>query len=923
MAHHHLIGAVLVASWILNGAFAQVAPKAPSTTSSLPAQVAPIRTETSAWQLAWTDLEGDGKDEILVASYRGSLTCQNMASGQVNWSHDLEGLPFAIKTADLDGDGKREVIAAAASLSVFVFSAEGKLLWRHRGTAPLYAIAAGHLLDRKQMHVAVGGEDMTATVLDHDGKVVKQIPYSEPPDFRRRLHAMDAGDTDGDGLDELLLVNGYNIFSLYDPRSGKAIWTQRGNRPSWENLVAGHLLDLDGSGRCVAYVASRKIVFAVNGSGQMLWQTRLDTSAMGCEQIALAPVDLDGDGKLELAAQLGSRVFVLDRNGAIQFSGDASHFAFNGVSGAPNPASRRVMLASLTGADRNVYRVTFGAGSANGITAFMDPPGYRDELNTTLRTIRNQVLKLPTDRDTPKRNFNIAISGGTPNLSQIPRWAETQAKYRAAYPYDNLTYYAYLALQEEGFDTGQAQPHPVTDLMQFAEAAEASKCHHILIVAHGHHAGFSPATLDEWLKRTPTSCLGILFSELNVSVFHLPHFERNKPEFDRFIDGSFFPLIDVAVKHRKPTHLMMKQNWWAYTPAMNALGKRLLSPERQPWIIPSVEESAATTPEINLMAILGLWRSGLVPSWKANIIDDQMVVNAHLVEWNPCDAHHMLRHLVASAASGATHFKSEGHFPDRPDKYDLPDAPMNPTLFGVLTRDTFLHLLGKGIIDVPTPRTVTGISPVAFRFHEPSQVFLQCDNHSVSEPPSQIPEASANGLFTGNEWAFVQTRPHFAPRYLLEVDRHAHAFMPRNPYGIPTIVPAWFQLPSDGYAKQQIHTDGVELLIGDQRRSALEMQPSIAAAFAAAAQTLPVHATNCFWMGTQRADGTIRVTLVDSPYVDPIGVESELIASSSIRSLHDVISGQALPFNGTSAKIRIAAGAFRIVDVQIAASATR
>ncbi|MDZ4401882.1 hypothetical protein [Prosthecobacter sp.] len=883
------------------------------------AKVESIPTQTSAWQLAWADLERDGKDEIIYASYRGILTCQDLQSGRVKWSHDLEGLPFAIKTADLDGDGKLEVIAASASLSVFALTAEGGLLWRHRGTAPLYAIAAGHLLDRKAMHVAVGGEDMTATLLDSQGKVVKQIPYVEPPDFRRRLRVMDAGDTDGDGLDELLLVNGFDMFSLYDPRSGKAIWNLRGKDSGKGNLTSGMLIDLDGSGRCIAYVGSRKSVFAVDGKGTMLWEARLDKTAMGCEQIALAPVDLDGDGKLDLAAQLGSRVFGLDRSGAVRFTSDTSYFVFNGIAGAPGPASRQVMLASVTGADRNVHRVTFGAGSSNGITAFMDPPGYRDEINNTLRAIRDQVQNLPVDAQTAKRPYTVAISGGSPGLTQLPRWAETQAKCRAAYPYDNISYYAYLALQEEGFETTQAMTYPVSELLKFADAAESSKCLHVLIVGHGHHPAMAPGTVNEWLKRTPTSCLGILFSELNVSVFHLPRFERNKPEFDRFIDESFFPIIDVAVKHRKPTHLMMKQNWWAYTPAMQNLGQRLLSPERRAWIIPSVEESAATTPEINLMAMAGLWRSGLVKSWKANIIDDQLVVNAHLTEWKPSDAHHMLRHLVASAALGANCFKSEGFFPDRQNKYDFQDAPMNPTLFGVLSRDIFIHLLGKGLLDVPTPDTISGLSPVVFRFDEPSLDFLQCDNHAVSEPPPQIPEASARGLFTGNEWAFVQTRPHFAPRYLLGIDRHAHAFMPTNHHGLPTIVPSWFSLPAGGYGKQQFHTDGVDVMIEGARRSAAEMQPAIASAFAATAEQLPVRATHCFWMGTRRADGVIRLTLVDSPYVDPVGVEAELMAIGPIQSLRDVIANQPIPFTGTKAKLAIPAGAFRIVDVKLSA----
>ena len=95
------------------------------------------------------------------------------------------------------------------------------------------------------------------------------------------------------------------------------------------------------------------------------------------------------------------------------------------------------------------------------------------------------------------------------------------------------------------------------------------------------------------------------------------------------------------------------------------------------------------------------------------------------------------------------------------------------------------------------------------------------------------------------------------------------------------------------------------------------MRSAIAKSFAQGAALLPVRATNCYWMGTRRSDGTFRVTLVDSPYVDPVGAEADLITFSPIRSLRDVIADKPVPFTGRTAKLKILAGAFRIVDVKL------
>lgn len=878
-----------------------------------------IPTHASAWQLAWSDLERDGRDEVLYASYRGRLICQDVPSGRMKWSFELGGLPFAIRTRDIDGDGIQEVLASSSSLSVVALNASGKLLWRHTGTSPLYSVAAGRFLNPRQVLVAVGGEDLQVTLLDRNGRALKQMAYLDSDSYRSSIRSMDAGDADGDGRDELLVVNANNRFSLLDPRTGTFLWDQQGPNQSWANLFDGRLLDLDGSGRCNAYAANRKSVFAVDGGGQLLWEKRLAAGSMGCEQIALAPVDLDGDGKSELAAQLGSKLFVLDRNGEVRFSADASYFCFNGIAADAKPASRKVLLASVTGADRNVYRITFGASEKNELDAFAEPPGYRAEIAQNLTEIREQVKKLPVDSKTPRRAFTFSTSGGQPTLEQLRGEGKRGDRYKALYPNANIVYYSNFGLQETGYETTQAATYPAAELMKFAETAEESKAHHMLITGHGTDAAMSPATLDEWLKRTPTSCLGIVFSELNVAIYQLPEYARNKPKLDEFLERSFLPLIDTAARHGKHTYLMMKMNWWATVPAMGDLGRKLFAPERARWIVPSVEESAATTPEINLMGMVGLWRSGLVQSWEANIIDDQLVINSHLVEWKPSDPHHLLRHLVASASSGATHFKGllNDFTVDRARKYDLPDNPLRYTPFGQLSQDIFLSLLDKGILDVPASDTIVGPSPVAFRFDEPSMDFLRCEHASVSQIPAQIPDASANGLFSGSEWAFVPTRDTFVPRYLLGVDRYGHAFLPRNPYGLPTIVPAWFTSPGCKYIQREWYTDGIDVIVNGARRPAAEMRSAIAKSFAQGAALLPVRATNCYWMGTRRSDGTFRVTLVDSPYVDPVGAEADLITFSPIRSLRDVIADKPVPFTGRTAKLKILAGAFRIVDVKL------
>jgi len=878
------------------------------------ARLKAIGTSTSAWQVLWADLDGDRQSEIVYASYSGILTCQDLRSGRIKWTYDLQGLPYAIRSCDLDADKKQEVLVTSSSLQLHVLSADGKLRWNYDGQAPLYGLAAGRLLDQRQMLVAVGGEDVKITLLDARGRVVKRLDYIEPEGNRHRIRALDAGDTNADGLDELLVVNGYNRFTLVDPRSGKFLWDQADRRGRWRYLFDGKLLDLEGKGRATAFVGSQDTLLAVSADGTLLWQESVakDFDAVG--QVNIAPVDLDADGRPEIAAQLGPELAVFNRAGEVRYRGSAAYFCFNGLA-APSKPANQLLMASVTGADRNVYAITLSRGGDDGLDAFTGPPGHCAKIHRSLEEIRNQVLKRSADRLTPRRTYEVPVAGGSPTLDRVAA-ARQNATLHESYPYDNITFFTQLVYQEEGYGkTGQGAFKATQELLELAEAAERNGHYHGLAVAHGAFAGISPATVDQWLRRTPKTCLGILFSEMQVDFYHLPENAQLRATFDKFADEEMVPLIDIAVKHRKPVHLMMKQGYWVITPAMKSMYTRLFTPERRKWLIPSVEESAATAPELNLMGWMGLWRSGLVDRWASNIINDQMVLNGHYAEWMPCDAHHVLRHAVASAAAGATHYKFRlDGLRDRLGRFGASGpARRELTPVGRLSWDLFLHLLGKGLLDPPTPETICGLSPIAFRCEEPAVAFVAAGRASKSDPPPEILPESAGGLFSGTEWPFLKTRDSYAPRYLLDIQRYGHGFIPRTLFGLPTIVPSWHNASQCSFIEKGWTTDGVRV----EGRSAEAMGPAILTSFQKAAENFPVRATNCFWMGTRRKNGMIRVTMVDTPYVDPVGAEVDLITRAPIRALHDVIFDRPLDHADRSARLRIEPGTFRIVDVRL------
>ena len=77
------------------------------------------------------------------------------------WSYPTQEMVWAVATTDLDGDGRVEVIAASYDKHVYALGSDGRLLWRYRTGAPLHSLDAGDLDGDGRSEVAVSYTHLT------------------------------------------------------------------------------------------------------------------------------------------------------------------------------------------------------------------------------------------------------------------------------------------------------------------------------------------------------------------------------------------------------------------------------------------------------------------------------------------------------------------------------------------------------------------------------------------------------------------------------------------------------------------------------------------------------------------------------------------------------------------------------------------
>ena len=249
------------------------------------------------------DVDGDGLDEIAIG---GTALRLLGPDGSLRWQVEA---PQSNTPAigDVTGDASPEILVAAKTGGISAFSAKGKPLWRTETGEGLAIPALAHFEEGKTS-IIVGGKNFLLA-LNGDGTERWRVP--QVGDARL---APAVGDLNNDGHDEVV------SFSRSDTQGamtavdglGHVLWTAEVSRESdWSPVIA--LMDGPGKPRILAQMKDPKKIGIFDAQGQLV--RTLDTTGRLLQ--SPVPVDLDGDGRLDLltAHDLSYRLWAIGNDG--------------------------------------------------------------------------------------------------------------------------------------------------------------------------------------------------------------------------------------------------------------------------------------------------------------------------------------------------------------------------------------------------------------------------------------------------------------------------------------------------------------------------------------------------------------------------------------------------------------------------------
>ncbi len=888
----------------------------------------------SAWRLAVADLDGDGVKELIYGTYGGAVRCQSTASAELLWERDLGVFPFALAVADADGDGRPEVYAATADGALHAFNADGLKSWAFCSPLPLYDVAVARLRPGTERQIVCGGIDRKVCVLSARGEVIAEHEVDW------LVHRLAAGDLDGDGLDELFVVDGRHFAECLKLENGglRSLWRQDIRVPeemrNWENpgarffAFSAETADLDGDGRDEIVMGdtffNKQAVMALSGDGEVLWisepqgawRYRGETYSEFYSTAFVATADIlpHRPGR-EVVAVAGGLVRLFDNRGELIDEANA-RVGFTDVV----LDGTMVYLGSSPNGDDTVYRVDL-AGDWPEAVRSIRRQGRARAIGENLAELRRRVLTYGGAARRTGLTYRVRTLRIRPRKGAYQRYRKQLEWLRRRFPYDNLSYLAGMKviepqppLDENGEPWSMRRwrtdsingTMTVDEIVGAARWIEEHRVPTVFTIGHSCMPFITLETAQKMLRAAPDYLVGFLSAEDEQVQERLP----------RYLKHYFGPLADLCVEHGgKPCMTKNKNVWWMSAPAIGSCYEALFGGRRQEVLVPVVEDSNSRTPEINLLARCGLRQAGLVERFQASIISD-LFSFCRFHQWEyPKHGHPYLRLLVAHTLLGAADYEFRiMHLRAAGDSFEF-------TNMGRESTEIFLHMLGKGLVFTPRPEQIASVSPIGFAVHRPPEKWL-ADGHNGHRPWlwEDDPELH-NAVIPHNGclWGNTPTPEHALQRVLLGKERQFGYHVPPTPCGVPVFVPEHADLDAVVGVEEWWHTDGIYIWReGGEKLTGQEAARALEDSFVRAARRLPFRAEGrVFFVALRMGEGAYRLYAIDPGWLDPrVRQATVYIQAEGEYQVRDLLTGEEIPANESRFEVEVPSGSLRILTAE-------
>lgn len=900
----------------------------------------------------------NGESVIVGASYEGTVLALDYDGNRL-WTNALTGYMVRdLWCDDLDDDGTDEVLAAVADGSVHCLNlSDGTSFWEEAfqpNEVPMNAVCT--IRGATETYVACGGFDNNFYWLNADGtlhRTVASSTYSDQMPWGGAKYYLDryigyAHSVNflrplpqSDGTDHLIM-HGYRHMQfngpLYEFEPLSAEPTKLSVSSGIDDSIGSfEIADPDGDSNYSIYMGGNSFSISVAeldlGSGINYNHKEDFTDPFKTYRFS-AMTDIPDEGSYQHLVLCGNKMVLLSpqlatKEGSILMP-YAPHHMWN------DRDKNRIILSSCQSGGSAVHVIDPSSLYWKQELLDLYSPGKMVAMSEHYNSIQERVddFVRPSWEREPDQlieasgnvNHPVAVAlrekygvsnplfmsfAHTTNV-QTQEWKNT-ASASSVLPLVDPADEPYLHRSDNGITYARTQQELLDN--HFQPAIDCSEQGLSFRGGHGNDPYYyQPATLLEVIDRSYAKDL------TRKTVLSWAEIQSTSDDFIYPLERLFLPIAERLKTSNGILSFNNKHIFWNSTVHKEAW-ESFISGEVKEVFRPVMEESTSKTAELSLSGRIGLWASGCFDGWGTRTTRDNTSFDRAREIAAQIVPNHFLRHMVYRLAYGASFSHSS-----------YTDADYQSLAW---------KLVASGALYLPRRDEIVSFSPVHISITDPDERYIAGNEIAKWTTYYDEDEQAANPMVFGRFeacWMAGKNTEWDFSRYAAGVIDRRQNFIPPFPHGLVLNTPVehGMHVSSAEYRTRLVDnlhpmyqsiltehiTDGRDYIASDSDErygaNSAYFQTVTNDLNQGAAQLPVVVSGDVAWVCAQTASTHLRLTLVDSGYLNP-KERTATVAFHTVTpvALTDVLTGETLPFSEGTAEISVPLGMFRFIDIEL------
>lgn len=597
------------------------------------------------YQLCPGTVNKGGKRVIISGAYDGTVQCHR-PDGKLLWKAQTGGsFPNDLEVSDLNGDGRDETLVASADGSLYVFDHNGVLKWKFPGELPLMTVCA--VTSENKKLILTGGTEKKIYLLSSDGQLINTYNAGYVVRYIRK------GNITGNGKDHAAVMYAKSVrgkdqyfLQLFDPGSLIPVWEKNVNiaaeslNECYFDLITADI-DRDGDDDIIMSHGWRDNgkLSAYNHLGEKInlprYQAR-DLTKTTYRMNLITHVKCTSTGDEYLLGLFGNQLIQYNLDLTLR---DILTTSYSYANGTFDPVSGKYYLGSSISGGDCIHVIDIADPGWKKAYEYLAPSGNLEKIIKNIETLNRQIDSFtpPAYQPEPKK---VLVVGETPggsfadSITHIKFVRDT--KFNENFDRSTLPG-VWKTKKETRFEYRDTQE----EIWQFAKNMEKTGQDFTVWGGHGNDPFYMQMeTLEGFFKYAPNTFRGFVFPEM----------ERTDEAMVQAVHERVIPLAELCLKHNKKIFLRNKNVYWLGSCYMDLWKSILLNSRYKSVFVPSMEETNDRMQDLTLSGRVGLWASGCFDQYSSRAVTDNACYT-RLWEW--C-SQQVLMHLIRSMVLGSS-----------------------------------------------------------------------------------------------------------------------------------------------------------------------------------------------------------------------------------------------------------------------------